>query len=169
MGKTTLILKIVHELQKKHLGIAGLVSPGIFDGEQKVAIELVDLTSWESRLLARLTAEEETDLRFGDWSFSEETLQWGNQMLAHLPKRDVLVLDEIGPLELDLNQGLRKGLQTLAEHEFQLGLITLRPRCVERVVGLFPDIELFSMDLLDAKLIEKQIIRIAKNLTPGLA
>ena len=160
IGKTSLLLALIAAFQNRNLQIAGVISPGIFEGSRKVAIELIDLTSRESRLLARLTEEEETGLRFGDWSFFEETLAWGNQRLSHHVPADVLILDEIGPLELDLNQGLQAGLDWMAEGGFQLCLTSLRSRCAESIQRKFPEITLFYLDSLDSQVIKETILRI---------
>lgn len=159
-GKTPLIMDILQGLQGKGLRLAGLISPGIFEGKKKVAIELIDLTSRERRLLAKLSAEKEGALGFGDWSFFEATIAWGNEKLTNLPPCDLLVLDEIGPLELDLGQGLQQGLARLAERDYRLALISLRPRCAESIQRLMPEIELFELGLLDAYLIKKIVLRI---------
>jgi len=159
-GKTSLILHLLGKIQIKNLSIAGVISPGIFDGERKVAIELIDLISREGRLLARLTEEEPTEMQFGDWSFYKETLDWGNQRLKAVEASDLLILDEVGPLELDLNQGLLEGLARMQEGQYKVGIVTLRPRCAESIQRRFPNIELFYLEALDHAVIKETAFRI---------
>lgn len=65
-GKTSLILGLLEECQNQPLRIAGVISPGVFEGEQKIAIEMIDLVSRDGRLLAALRDEEEAGMQFGD-------------------------------------------------------------------------------------------------------
>jgi nucleoside-triphosphatase THEP1 len=162
-GKTSLILSLLEEFQSQGMRIAGVISPGIFEGEQKIAIEMIDLVSREGRLLAILKDDEETGLQFGDWSFYEQTIKWGNQRLEYSPTCDILILDEVGPLELDFNQGLQQGLNKLAAGNYKLGMISLRPKCAEAIQQLFPRIELFYLETLGRKVIKETVFRIAIN------
>lgn len=72
-GKTTFLGDLLKTLQSKGLEVHGVISPGIYDRGQKVAIALSDLETGERKLLASLAAnEEKTSLQFGDWSFYQE-------------------------------------------------------------------------------------------------
>jgi nucleoside-triphosphatase THEP1 len=159
-GKTSLIMSLVGILQSQATRIAGVISPGIFEGEQKIAIEMIDLVSREGRLLAVLRGEKEAGLQFGDWSFFEETLDWANERLKKSPTCDILILDEVGPLELDFNQGLQQGLKKMAEGEYKLGMISLRPKCTEAIQRLYPGIELLYLEAKDREVIKDKVFRI---------
>jgi nucleoside-triphosphatase THEP1 len=163
-GKTSLILDLVRELRNCDLKISGFVSPGIFEGEEKIAIELIDLQTHEGRLLAVAREEEALKIQFGDWSFLEETLDWANQRLKDAPISDLLVIDEIGPLELDYNKGLKQGLARLSGKAYKLALITLRPRCARSAQCLFPGIELIYVQNVRPDEVKKTIFRIANSL-----
>lgn len=163
-GKTSLILDLLQNLQNQDLQIAGIISPGIFEGDRKIAIEMIELKSRQGRLLAVLRNENETGVQFGDWSFFEETLNWANQRLQAISSCDILILDEIGPLELDFNQGLQQGLNKMVAGEYKLGLVSLRPKCTESIQHFFPQVELFFLDALGQQVIKDTILRIVNNI-----
>ncbi len=125
---------------------------------------MIDLASSEGRLLAVLRDEKETGVQFGDWSFFEETLDWANQRFKAVSTCDVLILDEVGPLELDFNKGVQQGLEKMKTGNYKIGIISLRPKCTETVKHLFPEIELFFLDALDRQAIKETILRIVFDL-----
>lgn len=144
-GKTSLILNLVEAFQKRGLAVAGIVSIGIFEQGEKVAIEVVDLMNGTSRLLARLRKEVVTDLQFGDWSFYPETFDWANQKLASIKHMELLIVDEIGPLELEQGGGFKVGLSLFEKGDFHLGIMTARQKCVEALQNRLTTLQLFSM------------------------
>jgi nucleoside-triphosphatase len=144
-GKTSLILYLVEAFQKSGLAPAGVVSIGIFEQGEKVAIEVLDLMSGTSRLLARLRKEVVTDLRFGDWSFYPETFEWANYQLGSISQTELLIVDEIGPLELEQGGGFKVGLSLFEKGNFHLGIMTARPKCVEDLQNRLPKLQLFSI------------------------
>ncbi len=163
-GKTALILEFVDAYQNSDLTMAGVISPGIFEGSQKIAIELIHLPSRQGRMLAVLRDKQERETEFGDWSFIEGTFDWANQRLQAVSSCDLLILDELGPLELDFNQGLQAGLALLAKGEYQLGVLSLRPKCAAAIKERFPEIELLDLDSLGFPVIKRTLFRIAESL-----
>lgn len=160
-GKTSLLMALIKEFQCSDIDVKGIVSPGVFDGEKKIAIEMMDLAAGESRLFARLAEETTTDLQFGDWSFSQETLQWANQRLASIESADVLVMDEIGPLELDMKCGLQAGLDLLALDIYRLAVITVRPKCLTALSELLPEMTVYPLSRWDPEALKYEVLRIA--------
>jgi nucleoside-triphosphatase THEP1 len=162
-GKTSVLLNLLGDCQNRPLRVAGVISPGIFEREQKIAIEMIDLVSREGRLLAVLRDEEEAGMQLGDWSFFTETLDWANQQLRAVSSCDLLILDELGPLELEFKQGLQQGLEKLDEGGFKLGIITLRPKCAPAIQRHYPEIELINLDAIGREAIKDKVFRIDIN------
>jgi len=160
-GKTSLIMGLIKEFQCQGIDVKGVLSPGVFDGEEKIAIEMIDLAAGESRLFARLAEEATTTLQFGDWAFSQETIQWANQRLSLIESADVLVVDEIGPLELDMNRGLHTGLDLLASDIYRLAVITVRPKCLTALSERLHSLSVYSLSQWGAEALKTEILRIA--------
>jgi nucleoside-triphosphatase THEP1 len=63
----------------------------------------------------------------GRFRFDPETLTWGNETLAHAPPCDLLVVDELGPLEIERGKGWQKAFDVLRGNDFTLALVVVRP------------------------------------------
>jgi nucleoside-triphosphatase len=109
-GKTRWCLRLAEHARLKDLDIRGLVSPPVFEDDQKIGIDLLDLTTGEHRPLAYRKGDFRGDILTSDWQIVAETLQWGNHILEGITHCDVFVLDEVGPLEFDHGVGLAAGL-----------------------------------------------------------
>ncbi len=136
-GKTTACQKLV-ELAKDHdLNVTGVLSIPVYDSLVKSAINLVDATSSNERTLARVaTPGVEPDV--GIWSFEPEAILWGQALLDGLPACDLLVIDEIGPLEIKLGKGLTNALAALRRANYRLAVVSLRPALIEALLKLLP-------------------------------
>jgi nucleoside-triphosphatase len=138
VGKTFLCQKVVEEAQRAGHSCAGLLSPPRSEVQQKEGIGLLDVRSGEERPLA--TADDASHgLRWGRYRFATSTLEWGSRVLAEATPCDLLVVDELGPLELETGQGLVKALDVLVQGDYALALVVVRPELIgalqERLPG----------------------------------
>lgn len=113
-GKTTAGQRIVDLARAWGLTCGGLLTPALIEEGRKVGIVGVDLGSGERRLMARL----DRDLggpRVGCYYFAVDAFTWGNAVIASAADAgcDLLVVDEIGPLELARGGGLAPALDLL--------------------------------------------------------
>ncbi|MGQ9567243.1 MAG: nucleoside-triphosphatase [Anaerolineae bacterium] len=112
-GKTTVCQRVVEGCRPLGIPVAGLLSlPLIGPQGQRLAIQAVDLTTGARERLARLGEGEGT--RLGPYTFAPEAVRWALAVL----ERDVaapglLLVDEIGPLELGRGEGLAPALPAL--------------------------------------------------------
>lgn len=98
-GKSPLVASVVHELVARGVPVAGFLQPAILENGKKVGFSLEDLTSGERVELARRV--EPGAGKFGmSFVFREEGFDLGRRALCHIPAGAVLVLDELGPVEL---------------------------------------------------------------------
>jgi len=160
-GKTTFLIKLVNVLCVEGNQVKGILSPAVFEGGRKVAIELVDLATDVRRVFARLAKETRSDLQFGDWAFFEETINWGNACLSKIRFTDVLVVDEIGPLELDLGCGFQAGLDQLADGNYRVGILSIRPKCEEALLSRFQEMKVYSLADWTSEDLINELFRIA--------
>ena len=131
-GKTSLCLEVADHAKQSGIKIMGLVSPAVFEGGSKIAIDIQDLNSGEKRRLAELRDRAETDLETKRWSFFSEAVNWGNQVLKKAYPCDLLIIDELGPLEFDRAQGWVEAFDLLDRGEFQAALLVIRPSLVQQ-------------------------------------
>lgn len=158
-GKTTACQKLV-ELAKAHgLNVTGVLSIPVYDGQVKSAINLRDVTSGRERTLARL-APPGIEPEVGIWSFEPEVILWGQALLDCLPVCDLLVIDEIGPLEIKLGKGLTNALGALRRDNYRLAVVSIRPSLIEALLKLLPsgDISVYWLNEGNRNLVPDSII-----------
>jgi len=108
-GKTTAVLSVARRLQSSGCRVVGFVQPArIVDG-RKVGFAVHDLASGEEADLARLVSRNEGEhgTRF---RFQSEGFAIAERALSRARRGDLLVVDELGPLELR-GQGHMRALQ----------------------------------------------------------
>lgn len=134
VGKTGLCL----ELARDRSLFAGLASPALLDGDgRKVGFSARCLPTGEQWELGRSDASVDGPI-YGKYSFSGQGIARAIQCLREaLARPDVVVIvDEIGPLEMERDAGLAPILPLLASSG-DLLLVT-RPGLTAHVAGLIP-------------------------------
>jgi nucleoside-triphosphatase THEP1 len=126
-GKTLWCLALVEQARLQGLEVAGLVSPAVFADGIKTRIDLLDLRSGERRPLAVPRGSGQDGLVVGNWRFDPAAFLWGDDRLASIDSCQVLVLDELGPLEFERRTGLLRAFHLLAARRYQLACVGLRP------------------------------------------
>lgn len=140
-GKTAFCLAAVDWARTLGWKVAGLVSPPVFESKVKVGIDVVDVRSGERRRLARLRLDSTGAIATEHWTFYEDVLRWGNQVLGDVLPSDLLVVDELGPLEFERGQGWLAGLTALDSRLYRLGLASIRPELLDLARRRWPDAE----------------------------
>ena len=135
-GKTTLCRELIQYAQTTGWDVAGILSPAIFEAGIKTSINAVNLRTGEERSLAHVKLQNETDLVFGNWFFNRQTLEWGNQVLRSIQSCDLLVVDELGPLEFNFSQGFVDALNILQSGSYQLTMFVIPPELLERASAI---------------------------------
>jgi len=127
VGKTTVVGQVVALARARGYICAGLWAPAhVVDG-RKVGIQAMDLSSGERRLLARVATDEAGE-RLGRYTFDPTVIAWANGILAAAvaAQPDLLLIDEIGPLELERGGGLAPVLELLAAGRVPRALVVVR-------------------------------------------
>jgi len=146
-GKTAFCRAAVKLARHAGWRVAGVLSPAVFERGGKTAIAVEDLSSGERRMLARLPAAgaAEEGVRTPGWVFDEQALRWADEALARTGNCDLLVVDELGPLELERGQGWAHGLTALDKGEYRLALAVVRPELVEIARKRWPKAECIEL------------------------
>jgi nucleoside-triphosphatase THEP1 len=134
-GKTRFSQQLAQGLQEAGWDVAGIVSPAVFEDGVKTAIDALDLRSGERhRLAERNQAGSSLDgPATSHWQFSQETLDWCDGVLRSASPCDLLVIDELGPLEFDRGIGLQAGLEAIDEGRYLASVVVVRSALLERV------------------------------------
>lgn len=137
-GKTTFCAELARQARLRGLDVAGILCPPIFENGLKTGILAQDLRSGETRPLAVLAAQSLTpndQLPLGQWLFSTESLAWGNAVLQTALPCDLLIVDELGPLEFFRGQGWQAALQILPRGEYRAAVIVVRPDLAQNALA----------------------------------
>jgi len=134
-GKTRLCARVVEMARAQGLAVGGVLTVPRYSGEHKVGLDVQDVRTARSWPLAEGAAGPDGPTT-GAWYFHTSGLEAGRQALEHAVPCHILVVDELGPLELDRGGGWRAALDVLASGQFRLGLAVVRPALVPRFLEL---------------------------------
>lgn len=141
-GKTAWCLELIRQARLAGLHPAGLVSPAVFQDGVKTGIDLVDVSNGESQRLAVKRAEADPLSSIGadtlSWQFDADTLAWGNRVLERLRTPELLLLDELGPLEFQFAGGLAAGLECIDDRDYLLACVVVRPELLAAALERWP-------------------------------
>ena len=99
-GKTTVIEKVVSNLEDEGFSVGGIYCPEIRKKGRRVGFKIVDIISDSSRVMAHV--EEEEGARVGNYRVNSGNIDEISELAISraLDEVDVLVIDEIAPMEV---------------------------------------------------------------------
>jgi nucleoside-triphosphatase THEP1 len=144
-GKTSLCADLATRASAQGYQVAGLLSPAVFRSGKKIGIDLLDLATRDRRRLARLQAEYSPEVGGRRWRLDQRALSWGNQILGAIDDCDVLILDELGPLEMLERDGLTQAFELLEAGRYSLACVVVRPALLPAAFELWPQADSFAV------------------------
>lgn len=139
LGKSTWCTALVAYARLRGHTTQGVLSPAVFDGEDKVGIDLIDLRRDERRRLAVLREPGTNGVVTPRWHFDAGVLNWGDQILSRVSAdHDLLVIDELGPLEFNRGEGWQSGLRVLDSGRYQVAFVVVRPELIPQAHARWP-------------------------------
>jgi nucleoside-triphosphatase len=115
IGKTTVVLKAVENLRARGCLVGGMISRDVRSRAGRIGFELLDLESGRKGSLASVNQNEGP--RVGKYRVNMEDLAriGAGSILQAIANADVIIIDEIGPMELlspDFVQAVLKALDS---------------------------------------------------------
>ena len=100
VGKTTLVFKVSNELKKRGLSVGGIVTLEVRIGGVRTGFKIIDVQSGAEARLASVSSA--VGPRVGKYLVHVENLDAfaSTSILRALEQCDLVVVDEIGPMEL---------------------------------------------------------------------
>jgi nucleoside-triphosphatase len=144
-GKTSWCDDLAEGARAIGLDPQGVISPALFEAGRKVGIDIVDLASGERRPLAHARQPDCTGPHTDDWCFEPDSIEWANQVLRELESAPLLILDELGPLELTRGQGLAEGLGVIDRRTQGTTVVVIRPSYLEFARSRWPGSRLIDL------------------------
>jgi nucleoside-triphosphatase THEP1 len=120
--------------------VSGILSPAVFEAGQKTGIEAIDLRTGQRRLLAvrRQAGQTRTEFHTDRWHFDAEVMAWGDTVLQSAAPCDLLVVDELGPLEFERGAGWQAGLAALDSGQYRGAVVIIRPELLQTACQRWP-------------------------------
>jgi nucleoside-triphosphatase THEP1 len=131
-GKSTFCREVAQRAKDAGWDAAGILSLPRCQGGVKNGIMIEDLRLQASRLLASRIPDELEGFRFCDWTFSQAALDWGNEVIRRATPCDLLVVDELGPLEFDARTGMTACFPALEGEAYRIAIAVIRAKYLER-------------------------------------
>jgi nucleoside-triphosphatase len=149
-GKTTSAANLVKIARGEGFSVAGLSAPSLYDGDELLGFDVIDLHSEARVPLAR----RET----GRFTFFAEGLEFGNAALSTTAAKsaDLVIVDEFGPLELN-GQGWRKNVDLLIASSSALILLVVRQELADKVRQIYIDFPCRILAAIEPESIDKVI------------
>ena len=137
-GKTAFCTELAGLAFERRLTLAGVVSKARFVKGSENGKIAWNLVSGDIRLLASTNPGELQGNRIGVWTFDGEVTRWANACFDQITRCDLLIVDEVGPLELEQGKGWPAALEALRRVEYNLAVVVIRPGLVDKGLALFP-------------------------------
>ncbi len=125
-GKTMLCRRIMEGALRRGLDAAGVLSPARCEDGMKVGIDVLAVRTGERRALAEAD-DRPGAVRTPRYRFDPGSMLWGAACLDAACPCDVLIVDELGPLELERGQGWVQALDILRAGRYGLAVVVVRP------------------------------------------
>ena len=138
-GKTSFLLQWVAYLRQQGKSVGGVAQPAVFEHGSRIGYDLLNLHSGDRRPLARLS--DQASATVGIYQFDDQVLEDGEKAIleaAHAG-REVVALDEIGPLEFR-GGGWAQAVDVALDKSlgaFDL-IVVVRPKLVDQLADRFP-------------------------------
>jgi nucleoside-triphosphatase len=133
-GKTTLCLRATALARERSLSASGVVTLPQFKNDKKAAMFVQNVATGEQRLLGRYV-DVTGDPVIEHWQFSDEGVAWGAQILQQATPCDLLIVDELGPLELVYGRGWNVALRILQEQRYAMAIVAVRPQLLPQLLA----------------------------------
>jgi nucleoside-triphosphatase THEP1 len=149
VGKTTVCRKVADWAQQRGRRVRGILTLPIFDDDgSRLGIEALDLASGQQRELARVDRDWGGPC-MGPYHFDPAALRWGEDLVeqAIAGGCDLLVVDEIGRLELEMDSGFRRVLPLLANNTLPRSLLVVRATLLEALRTRVPTLQFVAFEV----------------------
>lgn len=126
IGKTTIVLKVVEDLKGRGIKIGGMLSREILEGGVRVGFKIVDLWSGVEGVLAHIN--QKNGPQVGKYRVCLEDLEkvGAGAIVGACRLADLIVIDEVGPMELYSKAFREAVLTALDSGKILLGTIHYR-------------------------------------------
>jgi nucleoside-triphosphatase THEP1 len=153
-GKTTFTQSIIADLIEQKIRISGFLSLGINENGTRTGYNLFDIESSEQAELCS-TIKDESRINYGQYYFNSDAILKGKRILnsENLSDKQLIVIDEIGPLELTGN-GWSIAIENLTRSIATPHLWVVRKSIVKKIARKWNISNAYIFDITESSIIE---------------
>lgn len=159
-GKTTLLKKVLPELKEGKLRICGFLSEVVLKNDKIIGYDLFDLKEEKTLPFIRRSGEKAWQ-KIGSFYFIPEGLAEASKIILCGRDADILVVDEVGPLEL-AGKGLWPALKQALSKPLTNHLLVVRKDILEDFIARLGKSRVKVFDI-ESKDVLSQIIKEIKR------
>ncbi len=164
-GKTTSLKRMIEELRKESIVIDGYLSEVVLENQEIIGYDLFDLKEEKSIPFIHREGQEGWE-RVGSYSVIPQGLSRAKGIIFRGSKAGILVVDEVGPLEL-AGKGIWPALEKvlfLPKPDF---ILVVRKRIIEDFLELIGSQEVKIFDTDDTGFSERLIQEVKRIAVDG--
>jgi len=167
-GKTTFLKAVIAGIRQQNPAYqtGGIIATGIDRNDERYGFEIQELSTGNTYLLCTQEPQEGTE-KIGRFYFSKEVMKQTNDLVTNsLSKIDLLVIDEVGYLELK-GRGWFEIIEQAMQQEGLNMIFVVRKRLLEEVLQLWQDRYIEVIDIAEFQpenLVEKILLNTHKTL-----
>lgn len=157
-GKTSFCQEVIQYARQQNWDAAGLLSVSYLTDGIRTAIDAVNIRSGERQRLASLQQQSASDQPYSRWFFNPATVKWGNQVMVESVPCDLLVVDELGPLEFNQGAGWVSAFDVVRSRAYRLAVVVIRPELLEQASQRFAPARVIQLaSAVDVKPVLEQV------------
>jgi nucleoside-triphosphatase len=166
IGKTSVLLRVIKILQDERLLVGGILSHEVRQGASRVGFRLIDITNGREGWLAHI--HHESGPSVGKYRVNLHDLHHigVRAILSAIDTVDVIVIDEIGPMELFSSAFKEAVTRAMESPKILIGVLHYRVRDpLISTIRTIPHIQIFEVTLTNRQHLHKTIIHMIKTLS----
>jgi nucleoside-triphosphatase len=149
-GKTTSVVNLVKIARSEGFVVSGVLAPSIYNNDELLGFDAVDLRNENRVPLARR--------KLGEFTFSAEGLKLGNAALSEAATKsaDLVIVDEFGPMELK-GRLWRENVDSLLAASSASILLVVRQELADEVQQAYRDFPCRNLAAIEPESVDKVI------------
>lgn len=144
-GKTKAFQTLIQAAENAGLSIFGFYSPAIFSDKEKTGMEVSLLPNKKTNILGTLQKQANW-LQVGRWWMDPKVFELVKEHVKTFTGSDLLLIDEIGPAEINEQKGWPEALELLKDDRYRLGVVSFRPAFIGFFKHHYPNIMIINLD-----------------------
>lgn len=160
-GKTTLLRKVVQELKRENVNVHGFLSEVILKSDRIIGYDLFDLKEEKAIPFIRREGEKQWE-QIGSFYLIPKSLAEASKIILRSRDADLLVVDEVGPLELG-GKGLWPALEQVIFQPRAQYLLVARANILEDFLKVLGKREVKVFDIRDEDILPQILDGIKKS------